>query len=84
MASPAQVRDLVARNDAARLWSQPSAPGTVASMDSGSLWVFEGARAGDYRVRIFQREALARDPAFDALARALLAASGLHVQGAVY
>jgi len=84
VASPAQVRELVARIDAARLWSQPSAPGTVASMDSGSLWVFEGARAGDYRVRIFQREALARDPAFDALARALLAASGLHVQGAVY
>jgi len=75
VASPAQVRDL---------WGPPSAPGTVASIDSGSLWVFEGARAGDYRVQIFQREALARDPAFDALARVLLAASGLHVQGAVY
>ena len=84
VASPAQVRELVARIDAARLWGPPSAPGTVASIDSGSLWVFEGARAGDYRVQIFQREALARDPAFDALARVLLAASGLHVQGAVY
>ena len=84
VASPCQIQDLVARIDATRLWGPPSAPVTVPSIDSGSLWVFEGARAGEYRVRVFQREALARDPAFDSLARTLLGASGLHVQGGVY
>jgi hypothetical protein len=84
VASPAQVRDLVARIEAARLWGAPAAPATLPTIDSGSLWIFEGARAGEYRVRIFQRDALARDPAFSALGRALLAASGLHVQGGVY
>jgi hypothetical protein len=82
--SPSQVQELVARLDAAHFWAQPPAPEKVPSIDSGSLWVFEGARAGQYRVRIFQREALARDPAFSALARTLLAVSGLHLQGGVY
>jgi hypothetical protein len=82
--SPAQVQELVARLDAAQFWTPRPAPGAVASIDSGSLWVFEGARAGEYRVRIFQRDALARDPAFSSLARTLLAASGLHLQGGVY
>ncbi len=84
VASPAQVRDLVARIDASQLWGPPSSPSTLPSIDSGSLWVFEGSRAGQYRVRVFQRDALAHDPAFGALGRALLAASGLHVQGGVY
>jgi hypothetical protein len=82
--SPAQVQELVARLDAAHFWAPQPAPATVPSIDSGSLWVFEGARAGEYHVRIFQRDALARDPAFNALARTLLADSGLHLQGDVY
>jgi hypothetical protein len=84
VASPAQVQDLVARIEATRLWEPPSPPAALPTIDSGSLWVFEGARAGQYRVRVLQRDALARDPAFNALGRALLAASGLHVQGGVY
>ena len=84
VASPAQVRDILGSIDATRFWGAPSAPGSVPSLDAGSLWIFEGARAGEYRVRVFQREALARDPAFNTLARTLLAASGLHVQGGVY
>ena len=84
VASPAQVQEVLGRIDASRFWDAPSAPGPVPSLDSGSLWVFEGARAGQYRVRVFQRDALAQDPAFGALGRALLAASGLHVQGGVY
>jgi len=84
VASPAQVKELVGGLDAAHFWGPSSAATTVPSIDSGSLWVFEGARAGEYRVRIFQREALARDPAFSSLGRTLLAASGLHVQGGVY
>jgi hypothetical protein len=84
VASPAQVKELVGDLDAAHFWGPSSAPTTVPSIDSGSLWVFEGARAGEYRVRIFQREALARDPAFSSLGRTLLGASGLHVQGGVY
>lgn len=82
--SSAQVKDLVARIEATHLWDPPSSPSTLPSIDSGSLWVFEGARAGQYRVRVFQRDALAHEPAFGALGRALLAASGLHVQGGVY
>jgi len=82
--SPARVQELVARLDAAHFWAPQPAPGKVASIDSGSLWIFEGARAGEYRVRIFQRDALARDPAFNALARTLLATSGLHLEGSVY
>lgn len=84
VASLAQVQDILGRVETSHFWGAPSAPGAVPSLDSGSLWVFEGARAGDYRVRVFEREALARDPAFSALARTLLAASGLHVQGGVY
>lgn len=82
--SPAQVQDILARIDATHLWGPASAPSTLPSIDSGSLWVFEGARVGQYRVRVFQRDALARDPEFGALGRALVAASGLHVQGGVY
>ena len=84
IASPGQVRDLATRIEAARFWSSPSTSATVPTIDSGSLWVFEGVRGGEYRVRIFQRDALARDPAFNALGRTLLGASGLHVQGGVY
>jgi len=84
VATLAQVQDLVARIEATHLWDPPSSPSTLPSIDSGSLWVFEGARAGQYRVRVFQRDALARDPAFGALGRTLLAASGLHVEGGVY
>ena len=82
--SPAQVQELVARLDAARFWAPQPAPGKVPSIDSGSLWVFEGVRGGEYRVRIFQRDTLARDPAFSTLARTLLADSGLHLEGGVY
>jgi hypothetical protein len=84
VASPAQVEDLVARIEATHLWDPPASPSKLPSIDSGSLWVFEGARGGQYRVRILQRDALAQDPAFGALGHALLAASGLHVQGGVY
>jgi hypothetical protein len=84
LASPTQVRDLVTRIDAASFWNPPARPTSLPSVASGSLWVFEGARAGEYRVRIFQRDALARDPAFSALGRSLLGASGLHLQGGVY
>jgi hypothetical protein len=84
LASPAQVRDILGGIDATRFWDPPPAPGSVPSIDSGSLWIFEGARAGEYRVRVFQREALGRAPAFNSLARTLLTASGLHVQGGVY
>jgi hypothetical protein len=82
--SPAQVQELVARLDAAHFWAPQPVPQKVPSIDSGSLWVFEGARAGEYRVRILQREELARDPALGALTRTLLAVSGLHLQGDVY
>jgi hypothetical protein len=84
LASPSQVRDLVTRIDAASFWSAPPHPTSLPSVASGSLWIFEGARAGEYRVRIFQRDTLARDPAFSALGRSLLGASGLHLQGGVY
>jgi hypothetical protein len=79
-----QVRDLLTRVEAAHLWSPATSPTTLATIDSGSLWVFEGARAGEYRVRIFQRDTLAREPAFNALGRTLVGSSGLHIQGAVY
>ncbi len=82
--SPAQVQELVARIEATRLWGPTDPPARLPSIESGSLWVFEGARGGQYRVRILQRDALAQDPAFSALGRALLAASGLHLQGGVY
>jgi hypothetical protein len=84
LAPPSQVKDLVTRIDAASFWSSPTRPASLPSVASGSLWVFEGARAGEYRVRIFQRDTLARDPAFNALGRTLLGASGLHLQGGVY
>jgi hypothetical protein len=84
LASPSQVRDLVTRIDAASFWNPPARPASLPSVASGSLWIFEGARAGEYRVRIFQRDTLARDPAFNALGRTLLGASGLHLQGGVY
>ncbi len=84
VAAPTQVQELVARIDATHFWDPASAPGTLPSIDSGSLWVFEGARGEEYRIRIFQREALARDPKFSSLARTLLVASGLHLQGDVY
>ncbi len=79
-----QVRDLLARIEAAHLWSPSAPPAALPTIESGSLWVFEGARAGEYRVRAFQRDTLARDPAFNALARSLVGGSGLHIEGAVY
>jgi hypothetical protein len=84
VASPDQVRDLLGRIDAARFWAPAPVPADVPSMSSGSLWIFEGVRGGEYRVRVFQRDGLGRDPAFGALGRAMLGASGLHVQGGVY
>ena len=83
-ASPAQVQELVARIEATHLWGDPAPAAKLPSIESGSLWVFEGARGGQYRVRILQRDSLAQDPAFNALGRALLSASGLHVQGGVF
>ncbi len=83
-ATAEQVRDLVARIEAAHLWTPSAPPAALPRIDSGSLWLFEGARAGEYRVRILQRDTLARDPAFNALARTLVGMSGLHIQGAVY
>ena len=84
LAPPSQVRDLVTQIDAASFWSPPTRPASLPTVASGSLWIFEGARAGEYRVRVFQRDTLARDPAFSALGRTLLGASGLHLQGGVY
>jgi hypothetical protein len=52
--------------------------------DRGSTWIFEGVRGGTYRVRAFQRETLAKDPAYTSLAHTLVRASGLHIQGTVY
>lgn len=83
-ASAETVTTLVAREEAARLWAPAPPPGAVPPPDAASIWVFESARAGEYRVRVFQRETLARDAGFNALARALVASSGLHVEGAVY
>jgi hypothetical protein len=83
-ASAEQVSTLLARIEAARIWSPSPPASAVPPTDAASIWVFEAARAGDYRVRVFQRETLARDAGFNALARALVAASGLHVEGAVY
>jgi len=83
-ASPATVRSVVAGAEAARFWAAPPAPAALPASDQGSTWVFEGVRAGQYRVRVFQRDTLARDPAYTALARTLIGASGLHIQGAVY
>ena len=84
VASPTQVQDLLARIEAARFWSPAPNPDPLLSISSGSLWIFEGTRGGEYRVRVFARETLARDPAFSALGRSLLAASGLHLEGGVY
>lgn len=81
---PSQVRDLLSRIEAAGFWSSPPSPAPLPTVDSGSLWIFEGARAGEYRVRVFPRDTLAQDPAFSALGRSLLGASGLHVEGGVY
>jgi len=83
-ASAEQVTTLLTRVQAARLWAPAPRPGEVPPPDAASIWVFEAARAGEYRLRVFQRETLARDAAFDALARALVAGSGLHVEGGVY
>lgn len=83
-ASADQVTTMLARIDAARLWAPGPTPGAVPPPDAASIWVFEAARAGEYRVRVFQRDALAHDAGFNALARALVASSGLHVEGAVY
>jgi len=83
--SPEAAKDLLTRVEAARFWGPPSPPpAEVQIAERGSTWVFEGVRGGQYRVRVFQRETLARDPAYSALARALVGGSGLHIQGAVY
>ena len=84
VASPTQVQDLLERIEAARFWSPAPSPGPLPSISSGSLWIFEGARGGEYRIWVFARDTLARDPGFSALGRSLLAASGLHVEGGVY
>ncbi|HVP61249.1 MAG TPA: hypothetical protein VMT11_11855 [Myxococcaceae bacterium] len=84
VATTDQVRDLLGRIEAARFWAPAAPPTAPSTVDSGSLWVFEGVRAGDYRVRVFQRDTLARDPAFSALGRGLVGVSGLHLEGAVY
>ena len=83
-ASPSFVQDLVTRVGATRFWAPPPEAGAIPPLGTGSTWVFEGTRDGEYRVRTFRREALARDPEFAGLARALLGASGLHIEGAVY
>ena len=83
-ASAEQVRDLMDRIEAARLWTAAAPPTALPSVDSGSLWLFEGARSGEYRLRVFSRDTLAKDPAFNKLARTLLGMSGLHIQGEVY
>jgi len=82
--SAEQVTTLLARIDAARLWAPSPPAAAVPPTDAASIWVFEAARAGDYRVRVFQRETLARDAGFNALARALVGTSGLHIEGAMY
>lgn len=84
VASPDQTRDVLARAEAARIWTPSPAPATVPGADAVSIWVFEAARSGEYRARVFQRETLARDPAFNTLARTLVGTSGLHIEGAVY
>ncbi len=82
--SPELVRDLLVRVEAAGFWTPAPPPGAVPATDPASTWVLEGVRSGEYRVRLFHRETLARDPAVNSLARTLLGASGLHIQGAVY
>jgi hypothetical protein len=84
VATPETIRGVVGDVEAARFWAAPAAPAALPASDGGSTWIFEGVRAGQYRARVFQRDTLARDPAYGALARALLGASGLHIQGAVY
>jgi len=83
-ASPTFVQDLSTRVEATRFWAPTPQAGATPPPATGSTWVFEGTRSGEYRVWTFQRETLARDPEFAGLARALLGASGLHIQGAVY
>ncbi len=83
-ASPEQLSTVLARVEAARLWAPSSTPGTVPPTGAASIWVFEAARAGEYRVRVFQRETLARDAGFNVLARTLVGTSGLHIEGALY
>ncbi|MGZ6131047.1 MAG: hypothetical protein ACXWLF_03425 [Myxococcaceae bacterium] len=82
--SAEEVTTLLARIEAARLWGPAPPASAVPPANTASIWVFEAARAGGYQTRVFQRETLARDAGFNALARALVAASGLHVEGAVY
>ena len=78
------TRDILARVESARFWSPPPAPTDTSVPDRGSTWIFEGVRAGSYRLRVFQRESLAKDAGYTSLAHALIRASGLHIQGAVY
>jgi hypothetical protein len=83
-ATPDLVRMALTGVEAAHFWATSPPPAAVPAADHGSTWVFEGVRAGQYRARVFQRDTLARDPAYNSLARTLLGASGLHIQGAVY
>jgi hypothetical protein len=84
LATPATVRSVVISADAARFWATAPAPAPLPTSDRGSTWIFEGVRAGQYRVRLFRRDTLAMDPAYSALARTMIGVSGLHIQGAVY
>lgn len=84
MAPAETLRELLGRVEAARFWAQTPLPSDVVPAERSSTWVFEGVRNGRYQVRVFQREALARDAAYSSLGRALIGASGLHIQGAVY
>jgi len=84
VAPPETVRSVLGEVQAARFWVGSPIPAALPASDHGSTWIFEGVRAGQYRARIFQRDTLAKDPAYTALARTLIGASGLHIQGAVY
>ena len=84
-ATPDLVSGVLTRIEAARFWgAAPPTPGDTAVAERGSTWVFEGVKGGQYRVRVFQRETLARDPSYTALARTLVGSSGLHIEGNVY
>jgi hypothetical protein len=83
-ALPSFVQELVTRVGATRFWAPLPQATAIPPLGTGSTWVFEGTRDGEYRVRTFQRETLARDPEFAGLARTLVGASGLHIEGAVY
>ena len=83
-ASADQLSSLLARTEAVRIWAPSPAPAGVPPDDAASIWVFEAARAGDYRVRVFQRETLAHDAGYSALGRTLVGNSGLHIEGALY